>query len=731
MNSLARSPEAVLQETFGFSAFRSHQEELVRGLLAGGDVFGVMPTGGGKSLCYQLPAVCAKGCAVVVSPLIALMKDQVDAARANGIRASYVNSAASLDERREASRAYRAGELDLLYVAPERLALPGFLDKLRDCPGGQPAFFAIDEAHCLSEWGHDFRPDYLFLAELRKHFPEVPIAAFTATATHQVASDIERQLKLEKATKVRASFDRKNLYYEVRAKADWERQMVEFITGREDQSGIVYRTSRKSVESTAAMLRANGIDARAYHAGMENADRSETQEAFLRDHCRVIVATVAFGMGIDKPDVRFVIHGDLPKNIEGYYQETGRAGRDGEPSHCLLLYSAGDGIKIRRFFDDLESQEERQRSLALLKAMEDFGATPQCRRRGLLGYFGEAFPTENCGGCDFCEGHFEIEDATRDAQILLSAMARSGERFGAVHLCDIVTGANTQKIREMGHQELKTYGVGRDRPKTYWRALFNQLLSAQIVQVPAGDFAVPKLSPSAWQILKGEKNFEIHRDQRVEPEKKSRSQSAIEVNYDFDSGLFEHLRATRKEIADAQQIPPFVVASDRTLREMAALMPETPQDFLKLHGIGQEKYEKFGKSFSKSLTSYLTSHPEVSKKKLTSLPSPTPTAAPIKRPLGETIHETLELLKRKKSITEIAKERGLGKGTIESHIVKLIESKEATDIINPRDYVSEADEKAIRELIEQHGSEALKPIFEAGGEKFSYGQIKIVIALGN
>lgn len=448
MNTLQKDPKTVLRETFGFPEFRSHQQDLVEGLLAGKDVFGVMPTGGGKSLCYQLPAVCAEGCAVVVSPLIALMKDQVDAARANGIRAASVNSSASLDERKEASRAYRAGELDLLYLAPERLSVPGFVDQLRSCPTKQPAFFAIDEAHCLSEWGHDFRPDYLFLSQLKKLFPEVPMAAFTATATHQVAEDIEKNLSLGGAVKVRASFDRKNLYYEVRAKKDWERQMVTFIKEREGQCGIIYRTSRKSVEATAAMLRANGIDAQAYHAGMENEDRSKTQEAFLRDNCRVIVATIAFGMGIDKPDVRFVIHGDLPKNIESYYQETGRAGRDGEPSHCLLLYSPGDGFKIRRFIDEIENEQERKRSLDLLKAMEEFGARAQCRRRSLLGYFGETLAGEKCSGCDYCDGNFEMKDATRDAQMLLSAMVRTEERFGAVHLCDIVAGANTQKIRE-------------------------------------------------------------------------------------------------------------------------------------------------------------------------------------------------------------------------------------------------------------------------------------------
>ena len=698
----------------------------MRGLLEGRDVFGVMPTGGGKSLCFQLPAICVEGCAVVVSPLIALMKDQVDAARANGIRAACVNSAVTLEERTEAARAYGKGELDLLYVAPERLSVAGFLDKLRKCPGGQPAFFAIDEAHCLSEWGHDFRPDYLFLGELKKEFPGVPMAAFTATATHQVAADIEKRLQLAGAVKVRASFDRKNLYYEVRAKKDWERQIVEFIKAREGECGIIYRTSRKSVEATAAMLARNGIDAKPYHAGMENEDRSATQEAFLRDNCRVIVATVAFGMGIDKPDVRFVIHGDLPKNIEGYYQETGRAGRDGEASHCLLLYSAGDGFKIRRFIDEITDEGERKRSLGLLKAMENFGSVPQCRRKGLLGYFGEKLAGENCGGCDFCDGNFEMKDATRDAQMLLSAIARSGERFGAVHVCDIVCGANTQRIREMGHDRLKTYGAGKDRPKAYWRSLLDRLMSEGVVAVPPGDFAIPGLTARAWEIMKGEARFEAHQDKRTEPEKAGRSRAVVEEDFDYDRGLFEHLRSLRKRIADEKSVPPFVVASDRTLRQITAMMPGSREEFLKVHGVGQEKFEKFGPAFMEGLGEYLGEHPEVRVKKLNELPAGAVSTSVVKKPLSETYYATFDLVKAGLSPAEISGKRGVGLSTVENHIAKLIEEGEAID---PRIFVSEAEEEVVRGLIEKLGAEALKPIFEAGEGKITYGQIRIVMGM--
>ena len=715
-----RTPSEALRQVFGFDQFRPHQQGLVDGLLAGQDVFGVMPTGGGKSLCYQLPAVVMSGCAVVVSPLIALMKDQVDAARANGIRAACVNSAASQEERVEAARAYRAGELDLLYVAPERLCLNGFLDKLRNCPTKQPAFFAIDEAHCLSEWGHDFRPDYLFLSTLKNEFPQVPVAAFTATATHQVAEDIEKRLNLKKAVKVRASFDRKNLHYQVRAKKDWERQLVEFIKARPDQCGIVYRTSRKSVEATAALLRANGVDAQAYHAGMDNDDRSRVQEGFLRDDCRVIVATVAFGMGIDKPDVRYVVHGDLPKNLESYYQETGRAGRDGEPSQCLLLYSPADAFKIVRFFDEIEDERERERNRALLRSMEEFASVPTCRRAALLGYFGEKVAEENCGACDFCDGHFEFVDATRDARIVLSAIARTGERFGAVHLCDIVIGANTKKIRECGHDQLKTYGAGKDQAKNHWRSILDALISGGIVQIPTGDYAVPKLTPQAWKILKGEEKFSQHRDQRIEPEKKA-SRSAGEEDFPFHQGLFEHLRQVRKKLADARSVPPFVVAGDRTLRQMAALMPLTDSAMLKIHGMGQKKYDEFGEDFLLEIGLYLKKYPEIASERLAALPN----QGELKREVSGTYLQTLELLRKNITLAQIAKQRGMAQGTIETHVAKLIEVGMVTD---HRKFVSEENEIKIRELIENKGPESLGAIFKAAGEKIPYGEIRIVLA---
>ena len=718
--------DETLHRVFGFTEFRKHQRELVSGLHEGRDVFGVMPTGGGKSLCYQLPALLVPSCAVVVSPLIALMKDQVDAAKANGIRAACANSAISEDDRRAAAQAYQSGELDLLYLAPERLAVDGMLDRLRNCPSGAPAFFAIDEAHCISEWGHDFRPDFLALGRLREVFPDIPIAAYTATATEKVAHDIEARLKLRDPIKVRASFDRGNLFYEVRAKKDWKTQLVTFLKSRPGESGIVYRTTRKSVESTAVLLVANGIPAKAYHAGLEPSERSKTQDAFIRDDASIIVATVAFGMGIDKADVRFVVHGDIPKNVEAYYQETGRAGRDGEPSHCLLLYGAGDIIKQKRFIKEITDEAERQRTLALLQEMERFASVPRCRRRGLLGYFGETYTEENCGGCDFCAGEFRSVDATRDAQMVLSAMARTGERFGAVHVCDIISGANTAKIRQFGHNALKTYGVGKDKSKTHWRNILNALIASGDVKTEGDGFAVPKFTPSAWEILKGQRTFSRQEDTRVEPETRRGATHAQDPPH--HDGLFEHLREIRKSLADTHDVPPYVIFSDRTVRQLAAYMPSEVSEMLSLHGIGQHKLDTYGTAFIQAVADYLAANPEAAKSRVdaSNLPTPKPAQPDIKQALPATALETYKLLQQGKPLDAIAEERGLKLTTIESHLARIVEDGRELDW---RPYLSEETEAALRELFSKHGLSPLRPIMEAADEGVTYGQLNLMRAL--
>ncbi|MGI9241765.1 MAG: RecQ family ATP-dependent DNA helicase, partial [Verrucomicrobiales bacterium] len=658
----------------------------------------------------------------------ALMKDQVDAALANGIRAACANSSMSAEERAATAQAYKDGALDLLYLAPERLASAGFLERLHDCPNGAPAFFAVDEAHCLSEWGHDFRPDYLILGTLRDAFPNTPIAAFTATATQKVAADIESRLQLHSPVRVRASFDRPNLFYEVRAKRDWETQLIEFLRQREGQSGIIYRTTRKSVEATATLLNDNGIAARGYHAGMDPDERSAIQEAFIRDDAAIIVATIAFGMGIDKSDVRFVVHGDIPKNIESYYQETGRAGRDGEASHCLLLYSSGDAVKQRRFIDEIADETERQRTSELLREMERFASVPSCRRKSLLHYFEEDYGGENCTNCDYCAGEFREVDATRDAQILLSAIARSGERFGAVHVCDIVTGAETAKIRQFNHQGLKTYGAGSTQPKTYWRGLLDALIGAGHIELSQDGFPVPRLTQDAWELMRGQRQFSRHEDTRREPERaRGRSQAGSCPDAPYHSGLFEHLRTTRKSIADANDLPPYVIFADRTLRQMAAHMPTEPSQLARLHGIGAHKLETYGGQFIDAIQQFLDTNPDTESERVPigTLAAAATSSGTIKRPRGGTYAVTLELLRNGKSIEEIAALRSLVIGTVESHFAHLLEQGEELDW---RDHISSDTETLLRTLFEQHGTDSLSPVIEAAGDAASYGQAKILRA---
>jgi ATP-dependent DNA helicase RecQ len=712
MNTITEHSREILSRVFGYNEFRPHQERAVQGLLDGNDVFALMPTGGGKSLCYQLPAVMGDGCVVVVSPLIALMKDQVDAARSNGIRAACVNSAQPFEVRRDAARAYRAGELDLLYLAPERLATDGFFDKLRHCPSGQPAAFAIDEAHCLSEWGHDFRPDYLVLANLRPAFPGVPIGAFTATATSRVADDITTRLGLHDPVQVRASFDRANLFYEIRAKQDTDTQVVEFLRERPGQSGIIYRTSRKSVESTAALLRRNGIEARAYHAGMEAHERSTAQEAFIRDDCPIIVATIAFGMGIDKPDVRFVVHGDLPKNLESYYQETGRAGRDGEPSHCLLLYSAADGVRQRHFIQQIEDDAERERTLGLLREMERFAAVPACRRRGVLRYFGEEYHLDNCGGCDVCGGSYKSTDATDDARLLLAAFRETGERFGAVHVCDVLTGSNTSRIREREHDRLHCYGSGRAHPKAYWRRLADTLVAKEFLTLGDDTYAVPSITPAGHRLAGGDARVELLEDLRIEPARAT-NRSNEEPCHDE---LFGILRALRKDLADDAQVPPYVIFGDRTLRAMAARLPDSESTLASLPGFGQTKIARYGNTFLAAIRRFTQQNPDAR-------PMAAAPTRPVKRTRTDTLQTTLSMLRAGMSVSDIARERGLAEGTIGEHFARLIEDGEQ---LNWRPYIPEDTETRIRALFDLHGTSALKPVIEAGEGTITYPQAKIL-----
>ncbi|MBF0585970.1 DNA helicase RecQ [Prosthecochloris sp. N3] len=587
----------TLHSVFGFGEFRPNQEEIVRAILEGRDVFAVMPTGGGKSLCYQLPAVMLEGTCMVVSPLIALMKDQVDGARANGIRAAYLNSSLPPQEQSAVIAELRSGALDLLYVAPERFSQEQFRGLLN---GVKLSLAVIDEAHCISEWGHDFRPDYLSLSALVELFPAVPVAAFTATATHRVQDDILKRLSLRNPLVVRASFNRPNLTYEVRFKDRPNEQLTDIVGEHPKQAGIIYRTSRKSVNDTAAMLQSRGFRALPYHAGLTDEERKHNQEAFIRDEADVIVATIAFGMGIDKSNIRYVVHADLPRSLENYYQETGRAGRDGEPSECIMLFSQGDIPKVRFFIDTIIDEGERQRALDALSRVASFASTTVCRRRTLLEYFGETLPDENCGSCDVCLGKRETVDCSTEAQMLLSAIARTDQRFGATHIIDIVTGSRNRKLLESGHDQIKTYGVGKGKSKTFWRQVVDELLAQKIIAKAEGLYPTLYLLPRALEVLKGETSVTMLRLK----ERTGKKNAPAAHDGAYDRTLFEQLRTLRKELADRENVPPYIIFSDRSLRDMATIFPEDEESMLTVSGVGKVKLERYGEVFLDMIRTY-------------------------------------------------------------------------------------------------------------------------------
>jgi ATP-dependent DNA helicase RecQ len=593
----------TLRTVFGFEDFRPNQEDIISSILSGRDVFAVMPTGGGKSLCYQLPATMMEGTAVVISPLISLMKDQVDAALENGIPAAYMNSSMNADEVSDVYRMLKYKKVKLLYIAPERFVMPHFLETLRTFP---ISLFAIDEAHCISEWGHDFRPDYLGLSLIPKEFPNVPVAAFTATATRKVQEDIIGRIGLRTPFIVRASFNRGNLFYQVEPKSKVESQILGFLREHRGESGIIYRTTRSSVTETAEFLVSRGISALPYHAGLSSEERSRNQDAFNKDEAQVIVATIAFGMGIDKSNVRFVLHADLPKNIEGYYQETGRAGRDGEPARCLLFFSRGDIPKIRYFIDQITVEEERSIALKKLNQTVDYASHNVCRRKNLLGFFGEDYPEDNCGACDICTGSAEQIDITADAQIILAAISETRQRFGIGHVIDIITGADTKRVRELRHNEMKTYALGKNKDKRHWRFLLDELLAQQMIRQEGDPYPVLKLPPRGLDVITGKE--EVKALKRVEAASKSkRTEGSASGGY--DEALFEKLRGLRKRIAAEHQVPPYVIFSDKTLHEMCRHYPVTPAQMRSINGVGDAKLQRYGDNFIAEIKRYRSDYP--------------------------------------------------------------------------------------------------------------------------
>ena len=601
---MSKTPEQTLHDVFGYSSFRRYQKEIIETLIRGEDAFVLMPTGGGKSLGYQIPALHRAGVGIVVSPLISLMKDQVDALRANGVRAAFYNSSLESTEARRVLAELHNGGLDLLYVAPERLMNQAFLERLREIP---IALFAIDEAHCVSQWGHDFRPEYLKLGSLRTLFPDIPRIALTATADPQTRDDILYRLDLEQARCYAAGFDRPNIRYTVMEKRKPLDQLMAFLKVHTDEAGIVYALSRKRVEMIAERLKASGISASPYHAGLPAAERKRTQDAFLNDDVRVVTATVAFGMGIDKPNVRFVVHYDLPKNIESYYQETGRSGRDGLPAEALLLFGYGDVAIARGLIETGTSAEQNRIELHKLNAMIGFAEALTCRRRVLLGYFGERLE-KDCGNCDICLNPPERYDATEDVRKALSCVYRVGQRFGMGYVIDVLRGSNKQRIRDLGHDKLSTYGIGEELSQDAWGSIIRQLVHLNYLKQDMANYSVLKLTEAARPLLRGEQSLTLARPRvKIRPEKKPAGKRLEGLDYDED--LFQALRVLRKRLADEARVPPYVIFGDAALVEMAAYRPKDEEALLAINGVGAVKLERYGADFLKVIRekSYYTS----------------------------------------------------------------------------------------------------------------------------
>ncbi len=596
---------SALKKHFGYDQFRPLQREIMHDALAGRDLFVLMPTGGGKSLCFQLPALMRDGLTIVVSPLISLMKDQVDALQTSGIAATYLNSTLNREEAKARWRGLHRGEYRMLYVAPERLMLDTFLERALNWNIAQ---FAIDEAHCISEWGHDFRPEYRELKKLRKHLPDVPLMALTATATERVRADVIKQLELRDARFYVASFNRPNLTYRVVPKTAPYEQLLAFIRSRPNDSGIIYCASRKSTESVARNLNEDDVSAKPYHAGLTNAERTKHQDAFLRDDVRVITATIAFGMGINKPNVRFVVHYDLPKNLESYYQETGRAGRDGLPSECVLLFSPGDVAKQRHFIDE-KTETEARIARAQLQQMVHYAETRECRRAVLLEYFGETFPLQSCDSCDSCLQPRETFDGTVHAQKFLSCVyrihARHGFGFGLGHVVDVLRGADTEAIRQRGHNELSTYGIGGELKRGEWQAIGRELLRLGLVGCAPGKFATLSLTPAGLEALRKRTSIVLTKQIEIAEKATRRRSGAIEC----DEALFERLRALRRHLADERGVPAYIIFSDVSLREMARNYPTNSTEFRRIPGVGEQKLKDFGEAFLSEIKSHLAANP--------------------------------------------------------------------------------------------------------------------------
>ena len=716
---------AVLKKHFGFSRFRPMQEEIVNFVLAGHDAFVLMPTGGGKSLCYQLPALKMPGVTLVISPLIALMKDQVDALRANGIAAEFINSSLKAEEIRAIEKKTRDGEIKILYIAPERLALLEFRNFLKSL---EVSLIAIDEAHCISEWGHDFRPDYRNLAALRNVFPRVPVIALTATATERVREDIIKQLSLKDARVFISSFNRPNLTYVVRPKRNAFSNLVMMLKKYPDRSVIIYCFSRKDTENLAADLKEEGFKALPYHAGLESDLRRKTQEKFTRDEIQIIVATIAFGMGIDKPDVRLIIHYSLPKSIEGYYQETGRAGRDGLPSECVLFYSWGDTMKHNFFIRDIANEAERRGAEMKLAQVVEYAELRTCRREYLLGYFAEKQEMESCGGCDVCMAPKEEIDATIIVQKILSAIVRTGERFGGRQIVSVLRGSKVKKVLDLGHDKLTVFGIAKDISEEEIRYFISLLITKGFIAKSDGEYPTLSLTNRAKLFLKNREKIVLPKPQFEKELEVGKEKGALE----YDENLFHQLRILRKDIADRKSVPPFVVFSDVALQEMAYFLPQSRESFLRVSGVGAMKLEEYGETFLKVIGEYarennLSERPNVSRGRGTlrrdSLKTRQCLVSTGHRRTGSTYAATIKLIESGMTLDEVASARELSEATIISHIEKMLSSGEKINIEHLR--LPKERFQKIKSAFEKSGGTFLSPVREMLGEDYTYEELKV------
>ena len=708
-----RSPASILKDTFGYDTFRPLQREVIENILARRDTLAVMPTGGGKSLCYQIPALLFDGLTVVVSPLIALMKDQVEQLNTAGVPALFLNSSLQPEEYQQNMRRVRNGSVRLLYVAPETLLtqrLYALLADLKiDC-------LTIDEAHCISEWGHDFRPEYRQLVEVRKRFPQAVCLALTATATPRVRSDIKTSLGFTQSNEFVASFNRENLFIEVQPKRDAALQTTRFLKGFQGQSGIIYCFSRRQVDELAYALERRGHSVRPYHAGLEDEERRRNQEAFIRDDAQIIVATIAFGMGINKPDVRFVLHYDLPKSIEGYYQEIGRAGRDGLPAHCLLLYSYSDAAKLKYFVNQKEGNE-RQVAMQHLDAIVRFAEDEiNCRRKPLLNYFGEPYTIQNCRNCDNCTAEAAtLTDITVPAQKFLSCVKRTGERFGAAHVTDVLLGSKGERLLRLGHDQLSTYGIGGDLNKKQWMHLVRQLVQKGYL-FQESEYRTLSLSPKANEALKNRSPIMGQLQEVEERASKKANKAELETNH----ALFALLRAKRKELADEAGVPPYVIFADRTLVEMAAFYPQSPERLLDISGVGQVKARQYGEAFLEVLREYCRKHKISEKTKEVRRP---------KDDSGRRYVQVAEAFNGGESVADLMERYRVTAGTILNHLARYVEAGHKIRKVEELLALSSASpeqQAAVFATFEELGTALLKPVFDKLGGKPDYEELKIL-----